>query len=71
MIRCESRPKQNQSANEYASTDYEERGAIFLGILNYLSKFPPAITEACEPLCKLTSVRKTGHGTECATICKQ
>ena len=27
----------------------------FLGIMNYLGKFSPSITEACEPLRKLTS----------------
>ena len=37
----------------------------FLNILYYLSKF---LSEVCEPLHKMTSVKKTEHGTECTKI---
>ena len=33
----------------------------FLGILNYLLKFSPVTAEVCEPLCKPTSDKQTGH----------
>ena len=31
----------------------------FLGIINYLGKFPPGISEVCEPFRKLTSSKMT------------
>ena len=36
----------------------------FFGILNCLSSFSPITAEWCEPLCRLTLVKRTGHRIE-------
>ena len=50
--RCKSRAKPNSKANRHATTKYKELQS-YLGILNCLSKFSPAMEEMCGLLHKV------------------
>ena len=49
-----------ENSHRNASTQKQKKGLqAFLGIINYLNKFSPSTSEACEQLRKLTSSKAT------------
>ena len=49
----------DQSSDQNASTQKKKELQAFLGIINYLSKFSPYMSEVCKPLRKLMSNKAT------------
>ena len=51
-------PRQVQVLTDIPPPKTKKKLQSFLGIINYLSKFSPMAVGVCEPLLKLTSVKR-------------